>query len=1762
MKKLLFCVIFTAVALLSQAQNTVATSVPEVDNVPEALLNPDFAYPADVKKTVEAFLAQAPADDPARLLAVTEWAKADRSIDSKRINQTVAKVLYMADVASDASLRAMLYCYASSLCRSCATNRAYAYNRSYSADPAKWNNEEFDQAADSLSVLAYHTAPADAPLKPYLDALDASQYALQLMPTVRDFVLLRAQSGDALNDVVKDLPQTLPIKMYLDAKSITYDEKRLKKYVLDRLSVPGSAYAFWVYYARYGSSITIDCADRYDVLSQASRAYANTWIARYIDKTIEKMSQSKWNLKVNNADLYPGDTLSFKLYSSCTDYFTCELLRYDNYKDAEKVVDKNLTETRADEIRTLVFEPKSGYSATTTFVKIPAKAGAYVVRITSHDNPKSSKMVTGPIVRPWLGAIVRNNDGNFIQLLNSATGEPCKGLKVSYQGLTKNNLFTDSKGMVKLPLTDDYEQINITDSKTGLVLPVNISTLSDKIDVGFDDDEDGSLSIVTDRPVYRAGEEVSWTATLTRNKKTAQGDKIKLSVTYPNSNKTTADTTFVSNATDRFGRTSGSFRIPTKADIGTAYIFASCNDNEVSEAYAYFEISDFKLPDLRFDSINTVVRGKTANISGRVVNSAGTGLSDIALTFSAAYTDSIVERCTTGNDGRFSITLRRYFSNKLSTDTIQYPIGQYIKTYNNTQLITISAQSPDGKNAEENVRYNRFYDYDLDVDINKYVDMRNGIKATVKVKELNGIPYTGKVSWAIVPEDDTDKALLRGESEPGDIVLTPEQLDDIKAGQYFFMVMTQNEPASLNMQTFTAYNTTKTDLPNNDTPLWFAPQPEFDPATGLCNITVGARYDNTIIWYALPGKKNSLNTQIVSTKLPKGFSTLQITIPDSLRIASQVPYDVWTVRNGIRQVEELSIINAQKSDTELGLKLTCEHFRDRMVPGASEKIRFMTTLDGKPVAAAVFANIYNRELLKFGRINLPDNSYRSVPTWYEVGPRYFYQSPYLHIGQYVPALNFSLPDFSVNWKYDIGYNRILMRRTLKSDRIDLEAIPEAALDGMENEETADAGLNDYAVTAYGTAAKSSTDDSDNTLWDTPLRTTMTYTAAWAPLLTTDATTGAVDLDFVVPNQNSTWDIRAKAWTEDMQSAHFAGQIVAVKPVIVAPNPPRFVRVSDRVNIVSAITNNTDSTSRITYSVQVGDGRPVVADMTLDAGATRYVNVPADIDGTTALADTLYVTIRAANGTYGDGERVAVPILPSTALVTDSYNFYVNPDESCYSVPSQSMPDHSEAETHLDYTANPMWVVVKSLPSVIDEPCFEVAPAYAMRLYIAKTALKIVRDHPVAASVIDIEKASKAAKEAIDRLKELKTADGGFRQGKWQSQASLATTLSVLSWLDQDTDDPDIKQLLKGTPEYMDNNVLPHDSKPYSWPMFALVRSAYGEPTTLGAQQVVDYTVNLLRKDWKNLDTDDKALAASTLWRTGNKQQAKAIINSLNQFGEMTPDRGMVFPNMPGITSYANLLEAYGTVDPQSPQTDAVRQFLISQRRGASWGKTAWTAYAVRAMVSTGTDWTVPAGNFTITVDGNTLQPDSTAALFGAVSVPVTGRNIVIQRTAGTPSYGALVTRYVAPLTDIAAFSDGNLAVTKDLYITDDNGKRVRMTEKDLTPGQKITVSLTVTAKTDMTDLIINDLRPAAFEPVQQLGKYNMSAARLWYYIANRDSQTNIYLDVLPRGTYTFDYDVTINNTGTFTTGMTTIISTIDPDLTAHSASSPLIVPDK
>lgn len=1736
---------------------------------------PDFAYPRDVIRDADAALAQAVKDGnaPVQLLALMQKAKAAESIDADSLKTSIADVLHYAALQKTSDAKAIFNLYAAQL------YSKYRLDNSWNmrgrtlpegprpADIAEWDSKAFIEVVDSLLAEAWKAAD-NTSIERWATVVKADRLTRTYYPAVCDFVASKIMEGG----MVHSTPLITDVRRHILAKHSEGSASwMLWTAKLAAQFTPGdNAKAMLDLWAKYkvnpnSEIIAYTILTTYldlnkklgdkgylDTLRDLAQGVKGTWVESYALNVIANFTKPIISMRpIQDVGIAGQDIM---LYYTARNVKTAELRLYT---DMDYTINRGLRQIKSkaplkQPVKTLTLNINTTDPTVevkdSVAVQLPVGNYVYTVALDG----KEVDNYSGIMVIEYFPAVVTNTDGTFITMVEAASGKPVQGLEVLVdKGVQKKRYTslgrTDANGMVKMRISARGSICYRT--STGIVrCGEYVSAIPQK----SYDESPQTLTVSTDLSTYRPGQQVRWIAVLADTVKAVQGVELTAEL------RSDKDLATAKAVTDEYGRATGTFTIPEDTRFGTHRIYVrSKNASDVVS----FTVGDFSLPQARLDSLVAIPNHATnsAVIRGLASTYAGLPIAGATVTFEDDDDDEICDTVTTGADGRFELRLD-------SINTIQYPLSYYInKTdeYDRRIAGTITLTTPTGTTISEKFNFDAIFPNKITVDVlqNGKSDQCLDASKPVTVKAAMTAPdkteiKDGSIAWAIMLDSETEKdsVIRQGTAAIGEFA---PDFSGITPGEYVLEVWPQDSTAGKATKDLLIYDTKVNVTPNGEM-IW-TPDTRLDD--GILTLGVNDDKDIHVLFAA------EKDTPVIR-RFKGGWH--RVNLYDILGDdASGVIYIVG-ICDG-KDSQESVVLGAKPEKPQM--RVITETFRDRVTAGAKEQWRLRTVdADGRGVSAALALNMYDTRILTFYPMNTlkPALANRGYRRDLDIDMPYYRMygfntsiSPVL-----LDVLTLNLP----GWVYDTP--RLVIRgvgtRMYKSNSrannseecadeeeyVSMACAPEVTMsdNGL--------ALDEEIVVAYGRDRSSVETPQESFLSQVEFRKDDVLNALWLPTLTTDGD-GYADIAVDIPATPSTWHFTATAWTKDMRTASIKQTVTSVKPVIVKAVVPQFIRRGDRAELLTNITNNTDAPSRITAVAEVFDVKndSVLASKsyTLDlaAGASGIVSMDVEERLTLADADSLGFRVRAANDVSGDGEQYALPLLASSARVTDSRNFYLGAADSILSLDLPAI-DGSDASRSLHFTANPMWSIVEALPPITEMPSSTVTCA-ANAYFGTVIAMGLHKAHPELEIPVDVNKARDIRRQAVKILSDLQRLDGGLAWGKWCSEPSLWATIFVLDRVATlrmaGYDTSDLDAVIAEALRYADAGVEAPD---YT---YAALRPAWNTPApSLNGRQVIDKTVQHIIKNWKKFTVHDKAVAALVLHYNGNRAMARTIIGSLDQFGTHRPGKGMEFRNVRDLLTYGNLLEAYGAITGQSSQTDAIREYLIVRRQGTDWGNSALTAYTVDAFINSGTSWASNPVAPYVTFGNAQVEISEMSGRKGIIDVAIsdTGAGtLTLDKRSNVPAYGAVTDTYTAEASKIDAFSDGEISIDKMLTVTAPDGKTYAIQDGTKVPvGSTVTVRLTVKADRPYNTITIGDERPAGLIPQQQVSQYVWSNA-LGAYRESRRDRTNFYIYYMPKGVYVFEYKLYATVAGTYTSGVATVTCDQAPDLTAHSSGSRL-----
>ncbi len=696
-----------------------------------------------------------------------------------------------------------------------------------------------------------------------------------------------------------------------------------------------------------------------------------------------------------------------------------------------------------------------------------------------------------------------------------------------------------------------------------------------------------------------------------------------------------------------------------------------------------------------------------------------------------------------------------------------------------------------------------------------------------------------------------------------------------------------------------------------------------------------------------------------------------------------------------------------------------------------------------------------------------------------------------------------------------------------------------------------------------------------------VRENMNETAFFYPALESD-NNGNVAIRFTLPESVTTWKFMGLAHDKEMRNGLLVDEAVAQKTVMVQPNMPRFLREGDKSTIVVKLFNTSDKKVSGNARMQILDPETnkVVWQKTqnysIDAEGSATISF--DVQG---LKEGVYINkvVAAGNG-YSDGEQHYLPVLSNRELVVNTLpitlhqkgeqNFDLS--KLFLNKEGKQAKGAEEAKVTIEYTNNPSWLMVKALPA-ISNPDEEDAISLMSAIY-ANT----ITTHIQKTLSLDNHSQKTLSQETIrlqnqvEKLKKLQNADGSFSWWKGMKGSRYMTTsvaemmvrLNAIAGVQKST-----ARMLTSAIDYL------------SWQTAQEVREMKKQEEKKQKVSPSEQTLHYLyilsmdgRKMKQNLEADKaylldkmskmigdftiygKARAAVVLARNSQqnaayREKAGEYLQSVNEYAVYREEMGRYYDTRKALYSWRNykiptqvsVIEALKMLKPNDKQTiEELQRWLLMSKRTQVWDTPVNTVDAVYAfMKGNESNWSRKAENAVLKLDGKLLPmpQDSTTLGYVKTGRPGKASKLSIDKKSDYTSWGAVYAEFKQPISEIGSAVSG-IKVRRVIVPAESESKG----KAQVKVGEKVKVTLIITADRDYDFVQITDKRAACLEPVNQLSGYQWG---IGCYVSPRDHATNFYFNRLSKGKHIVEMEYYVDRKGDYQSGTCTAECTYSPE---------------
>ena len=616
-------------------------------------------------------------------------------------------------------------------------------------------------------------------------------------------------------------------------------------------------------------------------------------------------------------------------------------------------------------------------------------------------------------------------------------------------------------------------------------------------------------------------------------------------------------------------------------------------------------------------------------------------------------------------------------------------------------------------------------------------------------------------------------------------------------------------------------------------------------------------------------------------------------------------------------------------------------------------------------------------------------------------------------------------------------------------------------------------------------------------------------------------------------------------------------------------------------------------------------------------AEGSATISFDVQG---LKEGVYINkvVAAGNG-YSDGEQHYLPVLSDRELVVNTLpitlhqkgeqNFDLS--KLFLNKEGKQAKGAEDAKVTVEYTNNPSWLMVKALPA-ISNPTEEDALSLMAAIYANTLSRHIQKTLNVNAKDIDDASGLASASDTLQKkvnkyvalLKKLQNKDGSFSWWKGMSGSRYMTTAvaemmvrlnaivgrqsftaSMLSgaidYLRQQTarEVKAMKEDEAKAAQKAARNGKAYQATPSEMALHYLYLVAMdGTCVKLKAPALndMDYLLGKLKKMTGSLTIYGKAKAAVILALNYDYKTAADYLKSMEEYSVYREDMGRYYDTRKAYYSWRNYkiptevaaIEALQALDAQSiaaissassaiskQQTiEEMQRWLLMSKRTQVWDTPVNTVDAVYAfMKGNESNWNKRAENAVLKLDGKLLPMPQDSTTLGYVKTEKVGKasTLSISKKSDYTSWGAVYAEFKQPLSEIASAESG-IKVRRVIVPAESQGRGKAQAKV----GEKVKVTLIITADRDYDFVKIVDKRAACLEPVNQLSCYQWG---MECYVSPKDNTTNFYFDRLSKGKHFVEMEYYVDRKGDYQSGSCTAECTYSPEFGGRTEAYKMIV---
>lgn len=1430
--------------------------------------------------------------------------------------------------------------------------------------------------------------------------------------------------------------------------------------------------------------------------------------------------------------------------------------------------------------------------------------GAYLMEVTSDNTGIAPQRELFYVSN--LAVMIQQlpDDKHRYVVVNATDGQPIAGAKIELYDQRYDFKTKKDKRIVHARLTTDENGEAYFKNVDGMVL---ISTNNDKFTPARDiylsrtryyekKDNETKYQVYTDRAIYRPGQKVHASAISYTVKKgldaSVPGKSMELKFVLSDANwKQVAEQKVT---TDEYGTASVDFELPKEGKTGQYSISVNGTASE------YFRVEEYKRPtfEITFPKVNEKYTwGDTVVVKASAKTYAGVPVQGAKVEYQVTRRNQLwwwgagsagqlvkTDSCVTREDGTFDveIPLEASLSGKDETDMSNFMrIARFFNFEVSAIVTDISGESHEGVMSLPLGTKPTI----LTVNLPKRIETDSLKTVTFAYRNASGMPISCRLKYRIDKGEwkDAEANAPVSIKEYASSASSASSSLVWKSGVHQLEAICGQDTLQ---QKFTLFSMKDTH-PVEPTTEWYYQTAKTFPRDGKpVYIQVGSSENGAHIVYSIIAGNKLLEKG--AWELGDSIVTLPFTYKEEY--ASGIVLNYSFVKQGKCYTRMMSIARPLP---EKKLNIAWKTFRNRLTPGQKEEWTLkITTPDGKPAKAQLMSVLYDKSLDQIAphSWNFSLGFYQSLPNCYwkhNISFRSLYLNG-VYPTKYYDEKQLDVDKFDGKFfSYYAYMQAVELSKLERSSGGTVEAV-RIQKDELVREEAKVMKIRGSNMTRVAAAAPSankvfdvveempqfaggSGSDAELFLDQVQVRENLNETAFFYPALESD-NNGNVAIRFTLPESVTTWKFMGLAHDKEMRNGLLVDESVAQKTVMVQPNMPRFLREGDKSSIVVKLFNTSDKKVSGNARMQILDAetQKVVWQKTQNYSINTEgsATVSFDVQG---LKEGVYINkVVAAGSGYSDGEQHYLPVLSDRELVVNTLPITLHQQgEQSFDLSKlfldkegKQAKETEEAKVTVEYTNNPSWLMIKALPA-ISNPDDEDAISLMSAIYANTVTTYIQKNLSLETSRLQNQ---------VEKLRKLQNNDGSFSWWKGMKGSRYMTTAvaemmvrlnaiagtqksiskmltSAINYLSWQTA-REVREMKKM--EEKKHKVSPSEQALH----YLYILSMDGRKMKENFEQDQAYLLDKMSKMTSDFTIYGKARAAVVLAKNSQqnaayREKAGEYLQSVNEYAVYREEMGRYYDTRKALYSWRNykiptqvsVIEAMQMLKPNDKQTiEELQRWLLMSKRTQVWDTPVNTVDAVYAfMKGNESNWNRKAENAVLKLDGKLLPMPQDSTTLGYVKTEKPGKasKLSIDKKSDYTSWGAVYAEFKQPISEIGSMESG-IKVRRVIVPAESQGKGKAQAKV----GEKVKVTLLITADRDYDFVQITDKRAACLEPVNQKSGYQWG---IGCYVSPRDHATNFYFDRLSKGMHIVEMEYYVDRKGDYQSGTCTAECTYSPE---------------